>query len=583
MAFDGILITCLAKELNSLLQGGRIDKIYMPDKDSIVMAIRSLGKNHKLFLSSNPSMPRISLTEQAREYPQTPPMLCMLLRKHLTGGRLLSVSQPGMERIVRFEFETRNELGDTIIKKLAIELMGRHSNIIFLNEEDKVIDCTRFVDASVSTVRTVLPGITYQPPPPQEKLSPLEADEKTVKDIILSCPAEQKIDRFILEKFAGLSPMLAREPVYRATGNTEIFAGELTEELLGAVAMRLWEIFVQVKKGEFTPGLVMDESGNPFDFEAIEICQFKFKREEYISETLDGFYLSRELRGRMARQSGDIMKIVTTLIERSSRKAAILQGDIKNAEKKDKYRLYGDIITANIYKIEKGDRQLVTENFYSENGEEITIPLDSELTPPENAQKYFQRYNKLKNTELFATVQLEKTMTDIEYLQSVQMSLENCENLKELSEIKSELAAEGYLKRGKTGSRQKEKPSSPDKFISSEGFEILVGKNNKQNDYLTLKLSSNSDIWFHTKNIPGSHTVIITGGKPVPDSTMTEAAMLAAYYSKARGSSNVAVDYTQIRNVKKPAGAKAGMVIYVDYKTAYVTPDEAKIKELEKK
>ena len=582
MAFDGILITCIAGELNHLLAGGRIDKIYMPDRDTVIMAVRSLGKNYKLFLSSNPSMPRISLTEQAREYPQNPPMFCMLLRKHLAGSRLLSVLQPGMERIVHFEFETRNELGDTEIKKLVIELMGRHSNIIFLNEQNKVLDCTRLVDASVSSVRTVLPGITYEPPPPQEKISPLNVDEETVKDVILSCPKEQKIDRFILEKFAGLSPMLAREPVFRATGNTEMFAGELTEELLTAVAKKLWEILLQVKNGEFKPGFVLDESGTPFDFEAIEIHQHRFKPAECVVEVLDEFYLSRELKGRMSQQSGDIMKIVTNLIERCARKAAILQGDIKNAEKKDRYRLYGDIITANIYKIRKGDRQLVAENFYSEKCEEITIPLDSDLTPPENAQKYFGRYNKLKNTELYAAEQLEIAMADIEYLKSVQMSLENCENLKELTEIKSELASEGYLKRAKSGGKQKEKPSSPDKYISSDGFEILVGKNNKQNDYLTLKLASNSDIWFHTKNIPGSHTVIVSGGKPVPDTTMTEAATLAAYYSKARGSSNVAVDYTQIKNVKKPAGAKAGMVIYVDYKTAYVTPDEAKIKELKK-
>lgn len=582
MAFDGILVSCLVGELNELLRGGRIDKIYMPDRDSIVMAVRSLGKNYRLFLSSNPSMPRISLTEQTREYPQNPPMFCMLLRKHLTGGRLLSVSQPGVERIVNFEFETRNELGDKVIKKLTFELMGRHSNIIFLNEENRVIDCTRLVDASVSSVRTVLPGITYQPPPPQEKISPFEADETLVKEIILSCPAEQKIDRFILEKFAGLSPMLAREPVYRAVGNTEIFAGELTKEMLISVADKLWGIFLQVKKGGFTPVLVLDENGNPFDFEGIEIRQLKCKAVESIAEVLDDFYIARELRGRMSQQSGDVMKIVNNMIERCARKAAILQGDIKNAEKKDRYRLYGDIITANIYKIKKGDRQLVAENFYSEKAEEITIPLDAELSPPENAQKYFQRYNKLKNTEIYAAEQLEKTMVDIEYLKSVQMSLENCENLKELSEIKSELAAEGYLKRAKSGGKQKEKSGSPDKFISSDGFVILVGKNNRQNDYLTLKMASNSDIWFHTKTIPGSHTVIVTGGKDVPDSTMTEAAMLAAYYSKARGSANVAVDYTQIRNVKKPAGAKAGMVIYVDYKTAYVTPDEAKIKELKK-
>lgn len=582
MAFDGILVGCLAKELYALLGGGRIDKIYMPDRDSVIMGVRSLGKNYRLFLSSNPSMPRISLTNQAREYPTNPPMFCMLLRKHLTGGRLISVSQPGAERIIELGVESRNELGDTVTKKLIIELMGRHSNIILSDSDGKVLDCTRLVDASVSSVRTVLPGITYQPPPPQNKLSPFDAEESVIREMVLSCPAERKMDGYILEKIAGFSPLVAREPVFRAIGNTEVFAGELTHEMRLAVADKLWEIILQIKSGDYMPGLVLDENGNPFDFSAIEIKQLAFKKVENISAMLDGFYIDRELRGRMSQQSGDIMKIVTNLIERYARKAAIQHEDIKKAEKKDICRLYGDIITANIYKVKKGDRQLVTENFYSENAEEITIPLETELSPSENAQRYYQRYNKLKNTALFAAEQLEKAMADIEYLKTVQMSLENCENLKELAEIKSELVSEGYIKRGRINGKQKEKPASPDKYISSDGFEILVGKNNKQNDYLTLKLASGNDIWFHTKTIPGSHTVVVSGGRQVPDTTLTEAAMLAAYYSKARGSANVAVDYTIIKNVKKPAGAKAGMVIYVDYKTAYVTPDEEKVKELKK-
>ncbi|MFA7637086.1 MAG: NFACT RNA binding domain-containing protein [Monoglobales bacterium] len=583
MAFDGVLVSCLTKELGSLLEGGRIDKIYMPDRDSVVMGVRSLDKNLRLFLSSNPSMPRISLTEQTREYPKVPPMFCMLLRKHLMGGRIISVSQPGIERLVEIKVETRNELGDLTEKRLVIELMGRYSNIILVSEQDKVMDCSRMVDASMNSVRTVLPGALYQTPPPQNKLSPFEAVENDIKNIIFSCPKDRKIDGYILEKIAGFSPILAREPVYRAVANTEIFAQELTEQMLLRISEELWKIVEQIKKGEFTPCMLLDEAGNPFDFSAVEIRQFKFMPVDNISQVLDRFYLDRELRGRMAGQSADIMKIVTNLIERNARKAQALHGDIKSAEKKDKYRLYGDIITANIYKINKGDRQLVTENFYSETAEEITVPLETELTPSENAQRYYQRYNKLKNTEIFAAQQLEKTMEDIEYLKSVQMSIENCETIKELSEIKSELASEGYLKRARGGSKQKERPSNPDRFISSDGFEILVGKNNRQNDYLTLKLASGNDIWFHTKTIPGSHTVVVTGGKKVPDSTLTEAAMLAAYYSKARTSANVPVDYTIIKNVKKPAGAKAGMVIYVDYKTAYVTPDEDKIKELKAK
>lgn len=582
MAFDGIMVSCIVKELKEKLTGGRIDKIYMPDRDSVVILVRSLGQNIRLFLSSNPSMPRISLTDNQREYPLNPPMFCMLLRKHLTSGRLISIKQPGAERICEFEIESRNELGDMTTKRLIVELMGRHSNIILVNGEGKIIDCTRVVDSSLSSVRLVMPGLSYEAPPPQDKLSPFDITGENIKEKILSCPEDKKVDGFILENFAGFSPMLAREAVYRVTGNTEIFAGELTEEILIKIAQELTNIIEDIKKGEFSPGFVLNEMGQPFDFSAIEIKQFKFLKAETIVAAIENFYIDRELKGRMSQKSGDIMKIVINLIERYSRKAAILKEDIKKAENKDKYRLYGDIITANIYKIKKGDRSLTTENYYSESLEEIKIPLDADLTPPENAQKYFSRYNKLKNTLIFAAEQLEKTMADIEYLKSVQMSLENCETMKELSEIKSELVGEGYIKKGKNLLKQKEKPSNPDKFISSDGFEILVGKNNRQNDYLTLKLASGKDIWFHAKNIPGSHTVIVTGGKEVPDSTMTEAAMLAAYYSKARSSSQVAVDYTTVKNVKKPAGAKAGMVIYVDYKTAYITPDETKIKEMKK-
>ena len=582
MAFDGIMVSCITKELEKILLGGRIDKIYMPDRDSVIMSIRSLGQNFKLFLSSNPSMPRISLTDSPREYPLNPPMFCMLLRKHLTGGRLVSVKQPEAERICEFEIESRNELGDLASKRLIVELMGRHSNIILVDAEGKIIDCTRIVDGSISSVRLVMPGLEYQAPPLQGKISIYNTENENIKAKILSCPKDKKIDIYILENFAGISPMIAREPVFRVTGNTDVFTGELTEEILSKIADELLDIFNQIKSGKFSPGFVLNEQGVPFDFSAIEIKQFKFTSVKTISTALENFYIDRELKGRMSQKSGDIMKIVINLIERYSRKATILKEDIKKAENKDKYRLYGDIITANIYKIKKGDTELATENFYSENQEEIIIPLDRELSPPENAQRYFSRYTKMKNTLVFASEQLEKTMEDIEYLKSVQMSLENCETMKELSEIKSELVNEGYLKRGKINLRQKDKPSNPDKFISSDGFEILVGKNNKQNDYLTLKLASGNDIWFHTKNIPGSHTVVVSGGKNVPDTTMTEAAMLAAYYSKARNSANVAVDYTIIKNVKKPAGAKAGMVIYVDYKTAYITPDETKIKEMKK-
>ena len=576
MPIDNIFLSFLVKELKGI-ENQHIDKIHCPSGGEFVFVLR----HKKLFVNLN-GTPYITLLNESFLNPENPPMFCMLLRKHLTGGRLVNVYQPDMERIIVFEFETRNELGDITSKKLIVELMGRYSNIILTDGNDRVIDCSRLVDPSVNSVRVVMPGVTYQSPPPQNKISPFDIGEEEIKKILFSCPKEQKMDGYILEKFAGISPTIAREPIFRAIGNTDLFAGQATDEMIVSIAHNLYEIFSVIKNGNYTPGFMLDESGTPFDFSAIEIKQFAFKRAEVIAERLDDFYISRELKGRMSQKSSDIMKIVVNLIERYAKKSSILKEDIKKAENKEKYRLYGDIITANIYKIKKGDLRLITENFYSEECEEIIVPLDADLTPSENAQKYYARYNKLKNTLIFAKEQLEKTQADIVYLTSVQVALENCENLKELAEIKSELVGEGYIKRSKLAGNKKEKPAMPEKFLSSDGFEILVGKNNKQNDNLTLKLASGNDIWFHTKNIPGSHTVIVSGGKKVPDTTMTEAAMLAAYYSKARNSVNVPVDYTIIKNVKKPAGAKAGMVIYVDYKTAYVTPNEEKIKELKK-
>ncbi len=583
MAFDGFFVRCICAELKSLLEGGRVDKIYMPDKDSVIMGIRSLGKNYKLFLSCNPSLPRISLTENTRENPQNPPMFCMLLRKHLSGGKLVSVAQPGMERIIELSVESKNELGDDTQKKLVIEIMGRHSNIILVDENGRVMECARRVDATVSSRRIVIPGARYELPPSQNKISPLDVEENDVIENVLGCPSDVKLDGYILEKFAGISPAIAREAVYRAVGHTDVTAAEVSAEQKRKIAQKLCEIFELAKNGRFTPVFILDDSRTPFDFSAIDLTQFKCEKVDSAANAVDTFYIDREIRTRLSQIGSDMSKYVSILIERASRKAAILQADIEKSEKKEKYKLFGDLITANIYKIKKGDSGVLVQNFYSDEGEEINIPLDKDLSPAENAQKYFKRYNKLKNTQQFAARELEKAMEDIEYLTSVQVSIENCESTKELGEIKSELISEGYLRQRNPGKEKKEKPSSPDCYLSSDGFDIFVGKNNKQNDYLTLKFAKNSDIWFHTKTIPGSHTVISTGGKPVPDKTMEEAAMLAAYYSKARNSINVAVDYTTVKNVKKPAGAKAGMVIYVDYKTAYVTPDKAKIKEMVKK
>lgn len=581
MAFDGITVRCIAGELNKLLAGGRIDKIYMPAGDSIVMTVRSLGKNHKVFLSCNPSLPRVHLTTAVRENPAAPPNFCMLLRKHLSGGRLTAVRQPGMERIIEFEAECRNEMGDTVTLRLIAEIMGRHSNIILAG--GRIIDCVRRVDASVSSVRMVLPGMEYEAPPPQNKISPLETDYNEIYSKLLECPNEKKVDKYILESFSGLSPMAAGEYLFRGTGMTDAVYMELSTTQVAETARAIAESFEKIKKFEFSPTAVFDDTGKPMDFSAMDIRRYgNTQKLETLADYPDKFYIDREVHAKMAQKSADTAKTVHNLLQRYRKKAILQKQSIDEARDMDKYRIFGDLITANIYRIAKGDKRVTVPNFYEE-GKETEIALEGELTPAENAQKYYARYNKLKNTAAAAKIQLKHSAEDIEYLESVSAALENCTSLKDLAEIKSELEGEGYIRaKAVKGAKKKETAAMPSRFVSSDGFEILVGRNNRQNDYLTLKLAKKNDIWFHTKNIPGSHTVIVTEGKPVPETTVEEAAVLAAYYSGARASGKVPVDYTAVKYVKKPSGAKPGMVIYTDYKTAYVTPDENKVNEMMK-
>lgn len=581
MAFDGIAVRCVTAELNKLLLGGRVDKIYMPDRDEIIICFRSLGKNRKLLLSCNPSLPRVHFIERSRENPAAPPSFCMLLRKQLSGGKLISVNQPNMERIIEFGVESKNELGDTVVRYLIIEIMGRHSNIILTDETRKITECVRRVDASISRARLVLPGMKYEYPPEQNKILPKNITFEKVKQVIFDCPNDKKLDKHILDNFAGFSPMMSREPVFEACGDVSPVYMQISATQAENTARKVFDVLTRLNERNFSPCIIYDEEGKPKDFSAIDISMYeKCIAAETLSENLDDFYYEREFHTKLMRKGADMIKTVANLIERYRRKAVLQQEAIAESEKKDEYKLYADIITANIYKIKKGDKRLITENYY--DGTEIDISLDVHLSPAENAQKYYSMYNKLKNTAEKAKISLENSLKDIEYLESIQTATENSESLSDLSEIKSELYDEGYIKRPKSSKKGKEKQSMPIKFISSDGFEIFVGKNNRQNDYLTLKMSKKNDIWFHTKTIPGSHTVISTENREVPETTLREAAMLAAYHSKARNSQNVPVDYTIIKNVKKPSGAKPGMVIYVDYNTVYITPDEAQIGKMKK-
>ncbi len=585
MPFDSITTTCVAQELDALLTEGRIDKIYMPDSYDIIMHVRAKGQNRKLLLSCNASFPRVYLTETTRENPMTPPNFCMLLRKFLSGGKILSVRQYDLERIIEFAVEVRSELGDIVVKKLVVELLGKYSNILLVHENGKIADCIRHVDDTITSMRLVLPGLPYELPPKMEKQHPFSCDKTQFFQIIARSTFGKAIDKILLETILGLSPLLSREIAYRALGRTDLTLAELTNNQIYDVAAELTHFFEQVKSCTFSPVLLYDGT-KPVDFAPFPITQYEsLYRVQHVAqlcESLDSFYLERERHNKMITLSRDMAKTVNNLIQRCRKKMHLQEQSVQDAEKRENDKLYGDLITANIYQISSGDRVLHVQNFYEADLPEVEIKLDPTLTPSQNAQKYYARYNKLKSTAENAAQQLEKSAADLEYLESVATAIAQCESTSDLREIKAELTAGGYLKNRQKQSKRKEKDtvSMPAEYTSSDGFTILVGKNNKQNDFLTLKIARGNDIWFHTKNIPGSHTVIISEGQEIPETTILEAAALAAYHSKARASSNVPVDYTQIRNVKKPGGAKPGMVIYVKNKTLFVSPDETLISKL---
>ncbi len=576
MPFDAVTVGCIAGELSEILTEGRIDKIYMPSKSDIVLSIRAHGENRRLIISCNPSFPRVHFTVSKRENPAAPSGFCMLLRKYLTNGKILSVTQPKDERIINFEIECRNELGDTVVKKLIAELFGKNSNVILLHETGLIADCIRHVDNSLSRERIVLPGLPYFPPAGQNKISPSDVSSEVVKKLISQADPTKKADAFILENFAGLSPLVCREIVHLWGADTDLSIGGKP-----GLAEAICFYMDKLAQGKYTP-VTLWEGKKPVDFSCIDIRQYGgmywVKGAELLSVALDEFFGEKEQKNVMKDKGGALLKTVETLLSRCWKKAALQEESILAADGCEKYKVKGDLITSNIYRIQKGDRSLTTENFYSENMEEITIALEHNLTPAENAQKYYRRYNKLKNTAAKAKEQYEHSLEDIKYLESVQNALVQCEQVKEIEEIREELEELGYV-RAKAVKGKKKAPSHamPAEYISSDGFKIYVGKNNRQNDFLTLKMASSKDIWFHTKGFPGSHTVISCGGKQVPETTMNQAAALAAYFSKARGSAQIPVDYTIIKNVKKPSGAKPGMVIYENYNTAYVTPVEEEL------
>lgn len=579
MALDGVVLSNIIYELKNLLLGGRIDKIYQPERDEIIMSIRSLGNNYKLLITSNASHARVHLTKMQKDNPTTPPMFCMVLRKHIAGGKIIGINQPNFERILNIDIESLNEMGDNTTKRIVIEIMGKHSNIMLLDEKEVIIDSIKHISHDTSSVREVLPGKKYILPPSQNKLNILKLDELSFKNI-LSSKKGVKVQNLIYQSYSGISPSLASEICFRAN----VCADNYFEQLNDNNIKNLFNVFNSLRniivENNFTPEIIFDNR-NIIDFSSIEMTQYKsYSKQKYdsISEVIEKFYADKDSSSRIKQKSHDLHKLLMLNIERCTKKKDIQNKTLKDIEQKDKWKLYGELITANIYELQKGMTNFETVNFYEEDNPLIKIRLDSKLTPIENAQKYFNKYNKAKRTFAALQEQIKQNDNELKYLETTLASLDNSSDEQNIIEIHLELAEEGYIKKRRIKKGEKLKKAKPIHYISSDEFDIYVGKNNKQNDELTLRFASSNDMWLHTKDIPGSHVIIKTKGFDIPKTTIEEAAILAAFYSKGRNSSNVAVDYTLKKNVKKPNGAKPGMVIYEENKTLYVTPNEQIIK-----
>lgn len=580
MALDGVCLSIIANKLNRDYMGARIEKVSQPARDCVILSLRHKNGNGKLLLSAGAMGARIHFTQNQPENPSVPPMFCMLLRKHLSGGKLLRVRQLGLDRVLFIDFEVLNELADPVTITLCIEIMGHNSNIILINENGTIIDAIRRVNADVSSVRFVLPTVKYELPPAQDKKNLFELSNEEIRADIEGC-AEAPLSRALLNLYSGLSPIICREIAFYAARNADVLSTELTSDMFD----RLFFFISQLKKylSDPQPTAVYDQNRTPKDFSFFPIHQYghtmTLSSFDSLDSLLDNFYTERDRLERVRQKSGDLLKTVVNISDRIERKLANQKSDLEKCKDKDVLRRKGDILYANLSAIQKGQNSALLVDFYDEEQKEIEIALDIRLSPAANAQKYYTEYRKADTAEKMLTELIKSGEAELLYIDSVFDSLSRASSETELAAIREELYEQRYIR--KKVDKKQLKASIPYlKYISTDGFTILCGRNNIQNDKLTLREAAKNDIWLHTQKIPGSHTIIITEGKEVPDSTLFEAACIAAYNSKARNSSKVAVDYTAIRNVKKPSGAKPGMVIYDFYRTALVTPDPELLQKL---
>lgn len=586
MAFDGIVLAAVTAEMQQLINS-RIYKIYQPERREIVLHCRLPGISLPVVLSADPQSPRAHLAVTVPDNPPSPPSFCMLLRKYLEGGRILEIIQPDLERILKITIENMAETGELAHYRLICEIMGRHSNIILLDSSNTVLDAINRVDSRVNRYREIVPGATYIPPPDQAKLSPVTLTWQGFLDRLAPATPKARLSSLILDNFAGLGPATAKEIVYQAGFSPTALREEIDDEGLRVLYEHLINLGKIIHQQEFAPQVLLDTDMRSLDISAIPLDHLGKKAQGFDSMSLaiETHYAQKLKEQKLSNWHHNLSRVIEGHQRRLAKKRQAQAAALQEAEAADTYRIFGELLTANLYQVEKGMNKIIVPNFYDPNQGEVAIQLDPRLSPSGNAQEYFRRYNKAKKTKVAGLYQYNRTVEEEKYLEQVQATLDMATSVTDMLEIQKELAEEGYIRAPKKEKKEKEKRTStpkskPLQFRSQDGLEILVGRNNRQNDYVTFKLGRSEDIWLHVKDMPGSHVIVKGQGRDIPESTLMEAALIAAYYSKARTGQNVPVDYTLRKYVRKPKGAKPGMVIYDHHSTLFVSPQPETIRPL---
>ena len=571
--FDAGMLRAVIHEINTFVGGGaRVEKVYQPLKDEIVLLLHAGRETKRLCINASSNAPRISFSAQARENPANAPMFCMLLRKHLASAHLVSAEQLGFERAVRLCFCGYDEMGFDTKRYLVAEIMGKYSNLILLDGEDKIISALKIIDFSSSRLRQILPGLKYENPPAQDKKDPLSETKEGFLEKLAAFPPERQADKFITSTYLGISSSLSREIVYRASKATDALVFETDRERLCCEFFKIISILLT---NVYTPVLVKDSDGKPIDYYFTEPRSYESvaQTETFATfgELLDRFFGDRDRAERIKQRGNDILRLLDNAESRLRKKLSLQKEELCDCAKGEEYKKNGDLITANLYMLKRGMASFTAIDYFSEEPEEVTVSLDTRLSPAQNAQRMYKLYNKAKSASVHLTALIEKAQSELEYIESVRTFLDRAETEEDLNEIRNELYHAGYASRMKNYTPPKQIKSRPLEFESDSGYRILCGRNNLQNELLTFKVASKDDLWFHAKGVPGSHVILICNGEEPSEKDYTQAAEIAAYYSKASGAP-VAVDYTRVKNVKKPSGAHSGYVIYKTNYTAYVTP-----------